>query len=170
MKQEVGEGDADDKPKRPCDQSCDHEEEQQPLMKSNNNYQFCWNLQTTAHWQTNHSSEKYEGRPKHFAELQAVVALSATSRLLAQTDDCSDACDSPPCRPWLETATSAPSADTEGENMSGGHTIIQSCIFIMFISPSGVWLLCPLLIMLSNVLNVCHSFFYAYHCLLSTDF
>lgn len=26
---------------RPCDQSCDHEEEEEPLMKTNN-YQFCW--------------------------------------------------------------------------------------------------------------------------------
>lgn len=25
----------------PCDQSCDHQEEEQPLMKTNN-YQFCW--------------------------------------------------------------------------------------------------------------------------------
>ncbi|XP_017279588.1 macrophage colony-stimulating factor 1 receptor [Kryptolebias marmoratus] len=41
MKQEVSEGDEDDKAKCPCDQSCDHEEEQQPLMKTNNNYQFC---------------------------------------------------------------------------------------------------------------------------------
>ncbi|KAM4586512.1 macrophage colony-stimulating factor 1 receptor [Fundulus diaphanus] len=43
MQQEVTEADAYDKPKcrdGPCDQSCDHEEEEQPLMKTNN-YQFC---------------------------------------------------------------------------------------------------------------------------------
>ncbi|MEQ2161916.1 Macrophage colony-stimulating factor 1 receptor 1 [Goodea atripinnis] len=43
MEQEVKEVDANDKPKcgnGPCDQSCDHEEEEQPLMKTNN-YQFC---------------------------------------------------------------------------------------------------------------------------------
>lgn len=43
MRQEVTEADAYDKPKchdGPCDQSCDHEEEEQPLMKTNN-YQFC---------------------------------------------------------------------------------------------------------------------------------
>ncbi|MED6287095.1 Macrophage colony-stimulating factor 1 receptor 1 [Characodon lateralis] len=42
MQQEVKEADANDKPKcgnGPCDQSCDHEEEEQPLMKTNN-YQF----------------------------------------------------------------------------------------------------------------------------------
>ncbi|KAM4733112.1 macrophage colony-stimulating factor 1 receptor isoform 2-T3 [Anableps anableps] len=43
MQQEVTEADAYEKPKchdGPCDQSCDHEEEEQPLMKTNN-YQFC---------------------------------------------------------------------------------------------------------------------------------
>uniref|UniRef100_A0A3Q2TBM6 receptor protein-tyrosine kinase n=1 Tax=Fundulus heteroclitus TaxID=8078 RepID=A0A3Q2TBM6_FUNHE len=43
MQQEVTEADAYDEPKcrdGPCDQSCDHEEEEQPLMKTNN-YQFC---------------------------------------------------------------------------------------------------------------------------------
>ncbi|KAM3866531.1 macrophage colony-stimulating factor 1 receptor [Diretmus argenteus] len=43
MQQEVMEGEACDEPKcceGPCDQSCDHEEEEQPLMKTNN-YQFC---------------------------------------------------------------------------------------------------------------------------------
>uniref|UniRef100_A0A3B3YD18 receptor protein-tyrosine kinase n=1 Tax=Poecilia mexicana TaxID=48701 RepID=A0A3B3YD18_9TELE len=43
MQQEVTEADAYDKPKchdGPCDQSCDHDEEEQPLMKTNN-YQFC---------------------------------------------------------------------------------------------------------------------------------
>ncbi|KAK5611429.1 Macrophage colony-stimulating factor 1 receptor 1 [Crenichthys baileyi] len=42
MQQEVKEADANDKPKcgnGPCDQSCDNEEEEQPLMKTNN-YQF----------------------------------------------------------------------------------------------------------------------------------
>lgn len=41
--QQVTEGEECDGPKRchgPCDQSCDHEEEEQPLMKTNN-YQFC---------------------------------------------------------------------------------------------------------------------------------
>ena len=43
VKQEVTEGEVCDEPKccdGPCDQSCDHEEEEQPLMKTNN-YQFC---------------------------------------------------------------------------------------------------------------------------------
>ncbi|XP_067373776.1 macrophage colony-stimulating factor 1 receptor isoform X2 [Channa argus] len=43
MQQQVTEGEMCDEPKccnGPCDQSCDHEEEEQPLMKTNN-YQFC---------------------------------------------------------------------------------------------------------------------------------
>ncbi|XP_075337399.1 macrophage colony-stimulating factor 1 receptor isoform X1 [Odontesthes bonariensis] len=43
VKQEVTEGEVCDEPKccdGPCDQSCDPEEEEQPLMKTNN-YQFC---------------------------------------------------------------------------------------------------------------------------------
>ncbi|KAM3612984.1 uncharacterized protein V6R79_018301 [Siganus canaliculatus] len=43
VQQEVTEGEVCDEPKccdGPCDQSCDHEEEEQPLMKTNN-YQFC---------------------------------------------------------------------------------------------------------------------------------
>ncbi|XP_061581158.1 macrophage colony-stimulating factor 1 receptor isoform X1 [Cololabis saira] len=43
VQQEVTEGEVCDEPKSynsPCDQSCDHEEEEQPLMKTNN-YQFC---------------------------------------------------------------------------------------------------------------------------------
>ncbi|XP_072251920.1 macrophage colony-stimulating factor 1 receptor 1-like isoform X2 [Leuresthes tenuis] len=43
VKQEVTEGEVCDEPKccdGPCDQSCDQEEEEQPLMKTNN-YQFC---------------------------------------------------------------------------------------------------------------------------------
>lgn len=42
--EQVTEGEGCDEPKcsdRPCDQSCDHEEEEEPLMKTNN-YQFCW--------------------------------------------------------------------------------------------------------------------------------
>lgn len=41
--EQVTEGEGCDEPKfydRPCDQSCDHEEEEEPLMKTNN-YQFC---------------------------------------------------------------------------------------------------------------------------------
>lgn len=43
VQQQVTEGEVCDEPKccdGPCDQSCDHEEEEQPLMKTNN-YQFC---------------------------------------------------------------------------------------------------------------------------------
>nr|XP_046261801.1 macrophage colony-stimulating factor 1 receptor [Scatophagus argus] len=43
VQQEVTEGEVCDEPKccdGPCDQSCDHEEEERPLMKTNN-YQFC---------------------------------------------------------------------------------------------------------------------------------
>uniref|UniRef100_A0A8C5DMS9 receptor protein-tyrosine kinase n=1 Tax=Gouania willdenowi TaxID=441366 RepID=A0A8C5DMS9_GOUWI len=43
VQQLVAEGEVCDEPKcctGPCDQSCDHEEEEQPLMKTNN-YQFC---------------------------------------------------------------------------------------------------------------------------------
>ncbi|XP_071373460.1 macrophage colony-stimulating factor 1 receptor 1-like [Centroberyx affinis] len=43
VQQQVTEGEACDEPKcsdGPCDQSCDYEEEEQPLMKTNN-YQFC---------------------------------------------------------------------------------------------------------------------------------
>ncbi len=43
VQQPVTEGEACDVPKccdGPCDQSCDLEEEEQPLMKTNN-YQFC---------------------------------------------------------------------------------------------------------------------------------
>lgn len=43
VQQEVTEGEVCDEAKccdGPCDQSCDHEEEEQPLMKTNN-YQFC---------------------------------------------------------------------------------------------------------------------------------
>ncbi|XP_037635499.1 macrophage colony-stimulating factor 1 receptor [Sebastes umbrosus] len=43
QQQQVTEGEVCDKPKccdGPCDRSCDHEEEEQPLMKTNN-YQFC---------------------------------------------------------------------------------------------------------------------------------
>ncbi|KAK2849203.1 hypothetical protein Q5P01_009037 [Channa striata] len=43
MQQQVTEGEMCDEPQccnGPCDQSCDHEEEEQPLMKTNN-YQFC---------------------------------------------------------------------------------------------------------------------------------
>ncbi|XP_003970402.2 macrophage colony-stimulating factor 1 receptor 1 isoform X2 [Takifugu rubripes] len=41
--EQVAEGEACDEPKRydpPCERSCDHEEEEEPLMKTNN-YQFC---------------------------------------------------------------------------------------------------------------------------------
>lgn len=41
--EQVAEGEVCDEPKcydRPCEQSCDHEEEEEPLMKTNN-YQFC---------------------------------------------------------------------------------------------------------------------------------
>lgn len=43
VQQRVTEGEVSDEAKccdGPCDQSCDHEEEEQPLMKTNN-YQFC---------------------------------------------------------------------------------------------------------------------------------
>ncbi|XP_039669924.1 macrophage colony-stimulating factor 1 receptor 1-like isoform X2 [Perca fluviatilis] len=43
VQQQVTEGEVCDEPKccdSPCDRSCDHEEEEQPLMKTNN-YQFC---------------------------------------------------------------------------------------------------------------------------------
>uniref|UniRef100_A0A8C9YNP2 receptor protein-tyrosine kinase n=1 Tax=Sander lucioperca TaxID=283035 RepID=A0A8C9YNP2_SANLU len=43
VQQQVTEGEVCDEPKccdGPCDRSCDHEEEEQPLMKTNN-YQFC---------------------------------------------------------------------------------------------------------------------------------
>ncbi|XP_034545156.1 macrophage colony-stimulating factor 1 receptor [Notolabrus celidotus] len=43
QQQQVTEGEVCDEPKcceGPCDESCDHEEEEQPLMKTNN-YQFC---------------------------------------------------------------------------------------------------------------------------------
>ncbi|XP_033488782.2 macrophage colony-stimulating factor 1 receptor isoform X1 [Epinephelus lanceolatus] len=43
VQQQVTEGEVCDEPKccdGPCDQSCDHEEEEQPLIKTNN-YQFC---------------------------------------------------------------------------------------------------------------------------------
>lgn len=43
QQQQVTEGEECNEPKcydGPCDQSCDHEEEEQPLMKTNN-YQFC---------------------------------------------------------------------------------------------------------------------------------
>lgn len=42
--EQLAEGEGCDEPKcydRPCEQSCDHEEEEEPLMKTNN-YQFCW--------------------------------------------------------------------------------------------------------------------------------
>lgn len=43
LQQQVEEGEVFEEPKcgdGPCDQSCDPEEEEQPLMKTNN-YQFC---------------------------------------------------------------------------------------------------------------------------------
>lgn len=44
VQQQIAEGQVCDESKgfnSPCDQSCDHKEEEQPLMKTNN-YQFCW--------------------------------------------------------------------------------------------------------------------------------
>lgn len=40
LQQQVTDDEVCDEPKCPCVQSCDHEEEEQPLMKTNN-YQFC---------------------------------------------------------------------------------------------------------------------------------
>lgn len=43
LQQQVTEGEVSEEPKccaGPCDQSCDHREEELPLMKTNN-YQFC---------------------------------------------------------------------------------------------------------------------------------
>lgn len=55
LQQQVTEDEVCDEPKCPCDQSCDHEEEEQPLMKTNN-YQFCWRPWLPINQQNNHSS------------------------------------------------------------------------------------------------------------------
>lgn len=123
LQQQVEEGDVFEEPKccdGPCDQSCDPEEEEQPLMKTNN-YQFCWKALTadqsanllvtrqpttrtvgSASWPQCHGSITTAGQLQRRLRSYFLPAASAhqTDKQLQQ------ACDLLLCRPWLEFAVS----------------------------------------------------------------
>lgn len=130
LQQQIEEGEEFEEPKccdGPCDQSCDPEEEEQPLMKTNN-YQFCWKALTadqsanllvtrqptirtvgSASWPQCQSSITTTGQLQRRLRSYFLPAASAhqTDRQLQQ------ACDLLLCGPWLEFAMS---------NTNCGHT------------------------------------------------
>lgn len=132
--EQAAEGEACDEPKRydrPCEQSCDPEEEEEPLMKTNN-YQFCWVRPNDQ--QTHLTREQATGqlnRPRHhgpsrpagqlqlFLLLFFLVLLFTSAR---QTDELPQhARGLLLCRRWLRLTN----VDTEGGHMETNHTSVQ---------------------------------------------
>lgn len=142
--EQVTESEGCDEPKcsdRPCDQSCDHEEQEEPLMKTNN-YQFCWVQPRTGKpiWLVNKQWDSWISRGTaarlvhrtvaaiSFLFCFSVLLLFASGR---QTDKLlqKKTCDLLLCRAWRRFATLVqPNVDPEKGHMETNHKASKAAL------------------------------------------
>lgn len=118
----------------PCDQSCDHQEEEQPLMKTNN-YQFCWKA-LRSNQSANQSLFNKDQKTGMISSLQLVsIAGESSYQLFFACRACSPdrraaAASMWPasfaCDPWLEIATSKMRG---GNNVNKSHKVSKGSLF-----------------------------------------